>query len=482
LNSPSFRALWPTSLSKNRLVTGRSRGCQSGRIKESKRYNRPLIRRIRRPTAMQVTREDLNPCTVKLTIVCDPQQVKEGFEKALKQISKTIKMPGFRPGHVPKGMIEKMIDPSHLSEEASENIVRSAFRKAMEQEKITPDSGTAPSVELIKIDEKEQVCEFSAKVPLPPVVELGDYKGLPVEQPPIEVTDEEIEYQIEELRKQRNTRVAITDRGAEDGDVAVVNIKLDGEEGDGRNFMTVVGKTFPQLDQALGGMKVEDMKHLDLTFPDNFQEKDWAGKPYKCLVTLNSISSVQLPEIDDAFAQSLKTENLEDLKTRIREGVLKAKNEMVSGMVSEQLLERLGERSKVEVSDNMWEQLASRRLQETQEEVQQQGKTMEQHAAENGMTVEEFIERWKEQAKTHVIRALMIRTVFEQEKMQINNEDLNRELYAMASEFGVEPQQMLEMLQKNNAMEEIHFRSIQRKVSEFLLQNADIKEVALAGA
>ena len=98
------------------------------------------------------------------------------------------------------------------------------------------------------------------------------------------------------------------------------------------------------------------------------------------------------------------------------------------------------------------------------------------------MTVEEFIERWKEQAKTYVVRALLTRTVFEQEKMEINNDDLNRELYAMASEIGAEPQQMLEMLQKNNAMQELHFRSIQRKVSEFLLQNADIKEVALAGA
>lgn len=430
---------------------------------------------------MQVTREELNPCTVKLTVVCDEVQVKEGYDKALKQISKTVKMPGFRPGHVPKGMIEKLIDPNQLNEEAAENIVRSAYRKAVEQEGIKPDPGTPPSVELVKLEQTESACEFNVKVPLPPVVELGEYKGLPVERPAIEVTDEEVEYQIDELRKQRHTREAVTDRGATEGDVAVVNIKLDGEEGDGRNFMTVVGKTFPQLDQALSGMKLEEMKHLDLTFPDNFQEKDWAGKMFKCLVSLNSISAVKLPDVDDAFAQSLKTDNLEDLKTRLREGILRAKNDMVRDMVSEQLLDRLNERSKVEVSDNMWEQLANRRLAETQQEVQQQGKTMEQHAAENGMTLDAFVDVWKEKAKTHVVRALMIRTIFEQEKMSITNEDLNRELYAMANEFGVEAQQMLDMLKSNNAMEEVHYRAISRKVSEFLLQNADIKEVALAG-
>jgi trigger factor len=433
-------------------------------------------------TVMQVTREDLNPCTVKLTVVCDAEQVKSGYEKALKKISKTIRMPGFRPGHVPKGMIEKLIDPGQLNEEAAEAIVRSAFKSAVEEQDLKPDPGTRPDVELVKIDQEEGICEFIAKVPLPPMVELGDYKGLPVERPALEVTDEEVEHQIEELRKQRHSRVAVTDRGAEEGDVAVVNIKIDGDEGDGRNFMTVVGKTFPQLDQALSGMKVEEMKHLDLTFPDNFQEKDWAGKPYKCLVTLNSISSVSLPEIDDAFAQSLKTENLDDLKTKIREGILRAKNDMLREMTTEQLLERLLERSKVEVSDNMWEQLASRRLYETDQDVQQQGKTMEQHAAESGMTVEGLVEAWREKAKTHVIRALMIRTVFEKEKMQITNDDLNRELYAMANEFGMEPQQMLETLQKNNAMEEIQYRSISRKVSDFLLENADVKEVALAGA
>ena len=431
---------------------------------------------------MQVTREDLNPCTVKLSVVCDPEQVKEGFEKALKQISKNVKMPGFRPGHVPKGMIEKLIDPSQLNEEAAEAIVRGAFRKAVEQEDIKPDPGTRPDVELVKIDQAEGVCEFNAKVPLPPVVELGEYLGLPVEKPIVEVTEDEIEYQIEELRKQRHSREAVTDRGAEDSDVAVVNIKLDGEEGEGRNFMTVVCKTFPQLDQALGGMRVEEMKQLDLTFPENFQEKDWAGKTFKCLVTLNSISSVTLPEIDDAFAQSLKTENVDDLKTKIREGITRAKGDMVREMVSEQLLERLLERSKVEVSDNMWEQLANRRIYETEQEVRQQGKTMEQHAAENGMTVEALVDAWREKAKTHVVRALLIRTIFEREKMQVSNEDLNRELYVMATEFGMQPQEMLDSLQKNQAMEELHYRSISRKVSDFLVQKAEVKEVALAGA
>ena len=148
----------------------------------------------------------------------------------------------------------------------------------------------------------------------------------------------------------------------------------------------------------------------------------------------------------------------------------------------EQLLERLLERSKVEVSDNMWEQLANRRLYETEQEVKREGKTMEQHAAENGMTVEGLVEAWREKSRTHVVRALLIRNVFEREKMQITNEDMNRELYAMANEYGVEPKEMHETLQKNQAIEELQYRSISRKVSDFLMEKAEVREVAMAGA
>src|SRR5579862_316068 len=189
---------------------------------------------------MTVTREDLNPCTVKLTVVCDSAEVKEGFEKAFKQISKSIRMPGFRPGHAPRAMVEPMINKQDLYERAADEIVRKTGSKAIEQESLKPDPSQRPMVDLSKLDQDAGECEFSVKVALPPIVDLGDYKGLPVEKPSIEVSDDEVQYQLEEIRKRRSTREAITDRGTSEGDVAVVNVKVDGQEGDGRTFMTVV--------------------------------------------------------------------------------------------------------------------------------------------------------------------------------------------------------------------------------------------------
>jgi trigger factor len=429
---------------------------------------------------MTVTREDLNPCTVKLTIVCEPAEVKEGFDKAFKQIAKNVRLPGFRPGHAPRAMVEPMISKQDLFNEAADLIVRRTGSKAIDQEKLISDPSQRPMVEVAKLEQDPGECEFTIKVPLPPIVELGDYKGLPVEKPSVEVSDDEVQYQLDELRKRRSTREAITDRGTSEGDVAVVNVKVEGQEGDGRTFMTVVGQTFPQLDQALTGMKVEEMKHVNLTFPENFQEKDWAGKELSSVVTLNSLSAVKMPEVDENFAKSLKTDNVDELKGRLRDTIARAKEQMVGEIVSERLLDVLLERSTVQVSDNMWENLASRRLQETAEEQRQQGKTLEEYAKENDMTLEQLVEEWKDKARIHVKRALLIREVFTKEKMQLTNQELNEELFAMASEYEISPEELLALLKKNNQVEELHFRSIARKVGNFLAEHADAKEVAMA--
>jgi len=287
------------------------------------------------------------------------------------------------------------------------------------------------------------------------------------------VSDEEVEKQIEEFRKRKQTREAVTDRGVQEGDVAVVNVKIEGEPGDGRNFMTIAGQTFPQLDSALMGMKVEEMKNLEVTFPENFQEKDWAGNAYSIQMTLNSLSGVRLPELDDSFAQSLKTENVDDLKARVHDSIKRAKEQMLQELVTEQLLERLHERSEVFVSDNMWEALAERRMRETAEEQKKENKTLEMYAAENGMTMEQLHEAWNKNAKLHVERALMIREVFVAEKMELSNEELNNELHVMAQEYDVEPKEMWEMLQRNEAVDELQFRSISRKVSNLLDEFAE---------
>jgi trigger factor len=427
---------------------------------------------------MTITREDLNPATVRLTIALDSEEVAQGFEKALKQIAKQIKVPGFRPGHAPKSMVAELIDDRALYDEAAEQLVKSTFKKAIDEQELKPDATVRPSLEVKKLDKATGECEYIAKIPLPAVVELGDYTGLPVEKPAVTVSDEEIEYQITELRQRQGKRESITDRGVAEGDVVVLNIKPDGSEGDGRNFMLVAGQTFGQLDQALAGMQVEQTKHLDLTFPENFQEKDWAGKPLTCLVRVNSLSTMSLPELDDEFAKSLKTNNVEELKARISEGIKTAKENMLREIVHDQLMDSLLERSTVHVSDNMWEPIVVQRLNDLAKEQAEKGKNLTQYAEENGMKPEELTGSLESQAQLHIKRAIMIREIFTKEEMKISNDELNDELRLMASEYGVAPMEMLDILKENRALDELQFRTLSRKVTDFLTEKADIKEIS----
>ncbi len=423
---------------------------------------------------MQVTREDLNPCTVKLTVVLDPEEVQQGYDTAFRQLTKKVKLPGFRPGKAPKAMLEQVLPSQDWNEAAAEEIVRKAYAKAVEQEGLQVDRTTSPQVSLDELNQKEKKAEFTAKVPLPPKVELGEYKGLPVTQPPTDVTDEEIDYQLAELQNRRQSREKIADRGATEGDVAVLNLKAEGEEGDGKSFVTVVGQSFPALDEAIHGLGVEEMKIVELAFPDDFQVKEWQGQTKSVKVTVNSLSAVSSPALDDAFAQSLQVENVDALKNRLRENIGRAKQQMVRQVLFEGLLEALMQRSTVSVSDNMWEALADRRLRETAEEQGRAGKSLEEYAQENGMTVEGLIESWKDRAKLEVERALLIQTVYSTEKMEIGNPELNQELVAMAQEYGVEPMEMVQTLQQNNALDELQFRALSRKVADFLLAHADV--------
>jgi trigger factor len=422
---------------------------------------------------MQITRAELNPCTVQLTVVAAEEAVKSGFSRAFKKITKDIKLPGFRPGSAPRQMLEQHINPDHLAEVAADIIVRDTFTKALESEKLEPHS--QPSISVKELNQEESKCTYEVKVPLAPQVELIEYKNLKASRPQMEVTEEEITHQIDELRRGKSTRTAVSGRGIEEGDVAVVNVRPDGDEGEGRNFMTIAGQTFPQLDQALMGMTSDEIKHLELTFPDNFQEKDWATKNMKAQVSVRSINAVQMPELDDTFAKSLRTESVEELRESVREAITIAKDNMVADYLNEQLLESLLTSSTVHVPDTMWEQVASRRLNDLAQEQHEKGVTMEQYAEQNGMKIEELVAAWEHEAKLHVQRAVIVQKIFDLESMKLVDADLNRELIVMSREYEMDAKDLLDIMKKQGSLQELHFRSVFRKVTDFLREHAQIE-------
>lgn len=427
---------------------------------------------------MQVTRENLNACTIQLEIVCDESQVQDGFARAYKTIAKEVRVPGFRPGSAPRTVIDQHVPREKIVNAAADEIVRSSLTKALKQESIEPND--YPAVTLRRFDPDTFAFEYQAKVPLKPIVELGEYKGLKAQRPKVDVTDADVERHLESLRNRAGERAKVVDRGVQQGDIAVVNIKVDGEEGEGRNFMSVVGDTFPGLDEAITGMFVEEMKVVSLSFPDTFQERDWAGKTLGAKVTIRSLNALKVPELDDDFAQKFATENVDDLRVKVREWLVQAENQMAQDFVDEQLQVELLKNSKIEVPDTMWEQVAQRRLQELQRDVQARGITIEEYAKRSGMEgLDALVEEWKREAKTHVMRAVAIRDIFMREKLRVDNRDLNDALQEMAAEYEMPPAELFDAIKKQKAFDELNHRAIFKKVIKFLNANAKIEEVAV---
>lgn len=423
---------------------------------------------------MQVTRHDINTCTVKLDVVCDPEVVAAGLDKALRHASKRIKVPGFRPGTAPKAMVRSLISEEDARDLAAEHIVKLVYKKAIEDQGLKPYR--PPKVEITALDLEESKCEFTVTVPLQPVVKLGNIEALKAEKPTLTVTDEEVEEQLVELRKSRSTREAVTDRGAHDGDSAVVNIKpLEG--GDDRNFMTIVGQTFPELDAAIRGMSVDEVKQVTLTFPPAFGEKDWAGKEMGCQITIRSMNTAKLPELDEEFAKTLNTDNVDELRSRVRDGMARAKGEAVEEYVNEQLLEALLRESEVAVPDTLWEDVARRKLSQVLADLREAGRTLEDYSKEQGMTAEEMIAAIENESKTQVLRAQLVNEVFTSEKLTITDQDLSAEVVRMAREFRMGPRELWNTLKKNNAQQEVNHQAIHRKVLGFLRSKAQVVEV-----
>lgn len=432
-------------------------------------------------TEMKVSREDLNKCTIKLDIVCTPDQIKAGFDKAYRQYGKQVRVPGFRPGHAPRHILEKVASPEQLAEHAAELIINDAMPKLLQQEKIQPHD--VPAVSVTKFEIATNELEFTAKVPLKPIVELGEYKGLPVTKEAIDVTDEEVTEQLEELRRRQGKRELITDRGAEEGDVAIVNIKGEKEEGEGKNMMVRVGSTFDAMDKAVKGMRSEEMKNVSLDFPKEFQNAEFAGTKGKFKLTLKSLNSVVLPDADDEFARSLqgdlaslKNDSIDGLKATLKGRIESAKLQMAQEMVNESLQEELVKRSTIEVPDTMWEAVATQRLNELAQEARSKGQTIEDYAKANGMTVDEMVKAWQIEAQVQVKRAVAAREIFDREKMQLTNADMTQMLYVMAYEYGTDPQYLLDLMKKNKNFRELEIRAVFKKVIDFLNQHAEVSE------
>ena len=261
----------------------------------------------------------------QLTFEVPAEEFNLALDKAFKKVSKDVQIPGFRKGKIPRGMFEKRFGVESLYQDAVDIVLPEAYSKAIDETDIFPIA--QPEVDIEQI-EKGKDLVFTAIVEVKPEVTLGDYKGLEVEEESVEVTDEDVENEINTIRERHAELVVKEDGKVEDGDTAVIDFEgfLDGEAfegGKGENHSLEIGSGsfIPGFEEKLIGKEAGEETEIEITFPEEYHAENLAGKDAVFKVKIHEIKSKELPELDDEFAKDVddEVETLDELKKKKRE-------------------------------------------------------------------------------------------------------------------------------------------------------------------
>ena len=411
---------------------------------------------------MSLQVEKLEHNMAKLTIEVSADEVEKALQAAyLKERSK-ISLPGFRKGKVPRQMIEKMYGPEVFYDEAANHMISEAYGKAYDECEL--EIVSQPKVEVTQL-EKGKPFIFTAEVAVKPGVELGEYKGLKVDKISTEVTDEEVDQEIERERERNARTVEVTDRAVQDKDQVVLDFEgfVDGEAfdgGKGENYPLTIGSGsfIPGFEEQLIGAEIGKEVEVNVTFPEDYQAKDLAGKAavFKC--TVHEIKVKELPELDDEFASDVseESETLEEYKAEVKGRLKERKENDAKQKKEDQAVEKAVENAQIDIPEPMIDLQARQMADDFARRIMQQGLTLEQYFQFTGLSEEKMMEELKPQAEKRIRTRLVLEAVAAAENIEVSDERLDEELTKMAESYQMEVDKLKEFMGENekNQMKE----------------------------
>ena len=391
----------------------------------------------------------------ELTINVSVDEFDKALNEAYKKVVKTVSLPGFRKGRIPRNIFEKQFGVESLYQDAVDIVLPTAYEEAIDQTGIFPID--QPQVDIEQIEKGKELI-FKAIVTVKPEVKLGEYKGLEYEAEDVEVTDEEVENNLENLRENHAELVLKEDGTVENGDTVVIDFEgfIDGEAFEGgkaENHSLEIGSQqfIPGFEEQLIGKPANEETEIEVTFPEDYQQTDFAGKKATFKVMIHEIKQKELPELDDDFAQDVdeEVETLDELKEKKKEELLSSKETEAENKKRESLLLQASENAEVEIPEVMIETELSNMLQEFEQRVQMQGMTLENYYELSGETEESIKGQMKEDAEKRVKSNLTLEAILEAEELEVDDSDVDAELEEMAKMYSIDKEQILGMLGGN---------------------------------
>ncbi len=428
---------------------------------------------------MSLQVEKLEKNMAKLTIEVSAEELEKAIEKAYQKNKNKITLPGFRKGKAPRKMIEKMYGKEVFYEDAANELIPAAYDKALEE--CTETIVSQPQIDVVQLEAGKPFI-FTAEVALKPEVTLGKYKGVEVEKVSVEVTEEEVDAEIAKERDNSARTITVEDRAVKDGDMTVIDFEgfVDGvafEGGKGENYPLTIGSGafIPGFEEALIGAEIGVETDVNVTFPEDYQAAELAGKAavFKC--TVKEIKEKELPELDDEFASEVSefdtfAEYKEDMKAKL----VSRKEEAAKGAKEDAVLEAVIAEASMEIPEAMIETQQRQMVEDFAQRIQSQGISMEQYMQITGMDVQALIAQCKPQAEKNIKSRLVLEAVVKAEGIEASEDDLNEEIKRMAEAYKLETEKVLEILGEAGKKQIADDLAV-TKAAQFLVENA--KEV-----
>ena len=382
-----------------------------------------------------------------------------GIEKALqaaylKQRSK-ISLPGFRKGKVPRQMIEKMYGPEVFYDEAANHMISEAYGKAYDECEL--EIASQPTIDVVQL-EKGKDFIFTAEVAVKPEVKLGEYKGLKVDKVSTRVMQKEVDEEIEKERERNARTVEVTDRAVQDKDIVTLDFEgfVDGvafEGGKGENYPLTIGSGafIPGFEEQLIGAEIDKETEVKVTFPEEYQAKELAGKEavFKC--TVHEIKAKELPELDDEFASEVseEAETLEDYKAEVKAKIKERKENEGKEKKENQAVEQAVANAEIDLPAPMVDLQAKQMADDFARRIMQQGMSVEQYFQFTGLNEEKMMEELKPQAEKRIRTRLVLEAIVAAENIEVSDERLDEELQKMADSYQMEVEKLKEFMGEN---------------------------------
>jgi trigger factor len=397
---------------------------------------------------LKVTKEKVENSQAFLTIEMEPAEMETGMQDAYRHLVQKASIPGFRKGKAPRVVVERTLGKARLLEEALDNLVPRAYQQALKEQEIEPYA--QPEVEITQADP----LIFKAKVPLTPTVTLGDYRSIRMTPEPVDIKEENINAVLEELRHQHANWEPV-DRPLSYNDMAVIDINGKVEE---KPYVQKVSAQYQVLKNAISpapgfveqivGMKKEEAKEFNLSFPADYPNSQVAGKEGHFSVKLHEIKEEKLPELNDDFAALVSPEfkTVPTLREEVTKGLRLRGEERARMDFEEKVINASIEQSKIEYPPVLLELEINRILNDQARQLQLTGRGMDEYLRSINKTAEQLQEEMRPVATRNVTASLVLGKIAETEKIEVSEDDIKNGISNMSRSIGEEKREEMQKL------------------------------------